>query len=539
MYGEKRTRRVEHPARAGCGYTEAHRRFALDRLYPSSLTYTDLVLSENLFECEGGRGRPAQVSTVFSAMARTLRNFRLHEMPAKAVKQVEEATSKRMRILDQDGSVFGAPNKHDLLRLSVVQAQSSPDMPMPSYDPSQFPRASAPALPIPDSDAFTRPRLPPPASVLSLPYRVATYSGRHAIALAMTHAGLRPGDSVLLPAYHCLGMVEPLRQAGLIPIYYPLCRDLTIHLSTLERLASVGARALVVVRYFGFVIDLAPIRSLADRLGLTLIEDCAHACFGGTPENPVGSTGDYAIASTMKFFPLPHGGLLASGRRDLSDIRLQAPPLPVELKAAVNALEQGIDYGRFGMPGRVAGIFLRARSALAWRGSYRQVGATAEDAPRDDCPEYAMDPRWLDWHASRVSTFLRDRTKIERLIERRRTYYLRYLTALSGRSDCRPLFDALPPGTVPQVFPLHVSSSLDVFVALKRQGVPIVRFGEFLDTPVTADLCPVSVDYSEHVLQFPCHQALRESEVDWILERLIAALDDARAKRRPQVGCAV
>jgi hypothetical protein len=120
VHGGRPTRRVEHPARAGCGYTEAHRRFALDRLYPSSPTYTDWVLSENLFESEGGRGRPAQASTVFSSLARTFRNFRLHEMPAKAVKQVEEAPIKRMRILDQDGSVFGAPNKHDHLRLSVV-----------------------------------------------------------------------------------------------------------------------------------------------------------------------------------------------------------------------------------------------------------------------------------------------------------------------------------------------------------------------------------------------------------------------------------
>lgn len=398
---------------------------------------------------------------------------------------------------------------------------------MQAYDSSVFPRSAAPALPIMSSESFGSRKKPPVVGALVLRSTVETYSGRHAIALAMAHAGLRSGDRVLVPAYHCLGMIEPLRKSGLVPVYYPIRSDLTVDPDAVVPLAHKGAKALLVVHYFGFVADLTPLRRMADRLGLVLVEDCAHACIGGSAERPVGSTGDYAIASTQKFFPIPHGGLLASAHRDLSDIRLKAPPLRIELKAAVNLLERSIEYDRLGALGRLLGRALRIKDRLLRRVRRdRDADGEQTGSPFIEAPEYAVDPRWLAWRATRVSSFLMHRAKTDRLVELRRVRYLRYRSVLAGRLDCRPLFESLPEGVVPQVFPLYVNSCLGVFVALKRQGVPIVRFGEFLDAPVTPELCPVSVDYAEHVLQFPCHQELRESELDWILERLLAALNE-------------
>ena len=401
---------------------------------------------------------------------------------------------------------------------------------MQTYDATRFPKSIAATLPVPSRDTFGWRQ--PLVGVLGLKHTVATYSGRHALAMAIAHAGIRSGDRVLLPAYHCLGMVEPLRKAGIETIYYPIRADLTADPDILETLVGSDAKALIVVHYFGFIMNLSALRRLTDRAGLVLIEDCAHACFGSVQDHPVGSVGDYAIASTQKFFPIPHGGLLASARRDLSDIRLPLPPLAMELKAAVNLIEKSIEYDRLGSVGRLFGRLLRSKDSLLRKiRSYRASLTKQTSYSEIEAHEYAMNPRWLAWRATRVSTFLMHRTKTDPLIRRRRAYYSRYLHALAGRSDCRPLFDALPDGVVPQVFPLYVQLSLEVFVALKRQGVPIIRFGEFLDTPVTPELCPVSVDYSAHVLQFPCHQELRETEVDWILECLVAALDQASGCR--------
>jgi len=400
---------------------------------------------------------------------------------------------------------------------------------MQSYDAATFPRPAAPALPVPSARSFALRTTPGPIGVWQRDGCVATYSGRYALALALAHAGCGAGDRVLLPAYHCLAMVEPLRQAGLMPVFYPIQTDTTVDLEVIARLGQGGAKVLVFVHCFGFVQDLAPLRQVADRLGMVLIEDCAHAWCGQAGGLPVGSVGDYAIASTLKFLPLGSGGLLASARRDLSDIRLRPPPLRIEFKAAVNLLEQALEYHRLGHAGRViAGLLgLRDRFRRLLRRMYPAGRALTGTTTPTPTPEFAMDPRWLEWSGTRGSALLLRHARTTDLVARRRGYYRAYLDLVTGRDDCRPLFDPLPAGVAPQVFPLYVEHCLAVFVTLKREGVPIIRFGEFLDPQVTPELCPVSIDYAEHLLQFPCHQELSEAEAAWIRGRLIAALDQA------------
>lgn len=396
------------------------------------------------------------------------------------------------------------------------------------YDPSLFPKARAPALPTPSPECFCLLPQPIAPGVLALTEVRHLHSGRYALSLALKQKKIGPGDHVLLPAYHCLAMVEPLRLAGVEPIYYPVGPNLSLDIAAIEQRAA-HVKAIIAVHYFGFPQDFRPLRNLADRLGLILIEDCAHACFGAVNGLPVGSLGDYAIASTMKFFPIGHGGVLASSRHPLVQPALKNPPLKIELKTAINLLEDAQIYQRLGRLGRLIDILIQLKNRLQ-RLTQRSQPLVPDhvDATLQSTPEYAMDSRWLEWRSSRVSRFLLRHTRIDHLIERRRHYYRIFLDAVANRTDCRPLFPELPEGVVPQVFPLYVNQCLPVFVNLKRQGVPIIRFGEFLDDPVDRDLCPVSVDYAEHVLQFPCHQTLREDEVAWIVERLIFALDAAK-----------
>jgi perosamine synthetase len=284
---------------------------------------------------------------------------------------------------------------------------------------------------------------------------------------------------------------------------------------------------LIVVHYFGVVQNLSAVRRLADQAHLWLIEDCSHALFGGTVEAPVGAVGDYAIGSTMKFLPIGFGGLLASARRDLADLVLPGPPLREELKAAYNLLESVLEYRRPDLPGPVVQWRIEQPRRSTRNRSTEGLAASGNN----DRAQYALDPRWLDRQATWISRVLLRRAATQRLAERRRANFAAYLHAVRGRNDCHPLFDPLPAGTVPQVFPLYVNDCLPVFIGLKRQGVPIIRFGEFLDPRVTAALCPVSIDYADHLLQFPCHQGLTTQEIHWIIRSLIIALDPVSGAR--------
>src|SRR5690606_10972504 len=109
---------------------------------------------------------------------------------------------------------------------------------------------------------------------------------------------------------------------------------------------STATRFLIVVHYFGFSQDLPTIRALCDRKGIAMIEDCAHAYFGKRDGWTVGSVGDFAIASPMKFFPVYDGGLLISAHRELDSVVLRSGGLGFELKAALSAIERAFGYAR-------------------------------------------------------------------------------------------------------------------------------------------------------------------------------------------------
>ena len=99
-----------------------------------------------------------------------------------------------------------------------------------------------------------------------------------------------------------------------------------------------------------------------------------------------------------------------------------------------------------------------------------------------------------------------------------------FLRELSGISGGTPLFPRLPEGVVPYVFPFHVDEPERVFSLLKQQGVPILRFGEYLWPGVDSSTCPVSIDFSRRIFQFPCHQELRHEEIAWMIARIRDAL---------------
>jgi hypothetical protein len=74
------------------------------------------------------------------------------------------------------------------------------------------------------------------------------------------------------------------------------------------------------------------------------------------------------------------------------------------------------------------------------------------------------------------------------------------------------------------VFPLLTDNPRPLFRTLKMQGVPIIRFGEYLWPGVDAAVCANSVDLSQRVLSFSCHQELRDGELEWMINQIKEAL---------------
>jgi hypothetical protein len=133
---------------------------------------------------------------------------------------------------------------------------------------------------------------------------------------------------------------------------------------------------------------------------------------------------------------------------------------------------------------------------------------------------FSFEPQWINKRSSLFSRSMVKTVSKSRMAAKRRRNYLALHQALSELPGCRALFSELPDGVVPWVYPLVSDNLRTVFPILKNAGVPIIRFGEYLWPGVDSEVCAASVELSQSVMQFPCHQDLREEELNWMIEKV-------------------
>lgn len=392
-----------------------------------------------------------------------------------------------------------------------------------------IPKADVPVGPVLSWSTFGGDRNRP-LSVLDAGEACLVKSGRIAIFLALRLMGISARQRILLPAYHCSAMVQPVIAIGAIPVFYRLNDDLSVNLADIESKIDAKTRALIVVHYFGFHQDMPTIRHFCDQRGLLLLEDCAHSFFGEIQGQPVGSFGDYAIASIWKFFPVTDGGcLIGKGSKKLrEDIKPQH--LMSQLRCLLQIAEDSEYYGRRGMA--PIAVILRSmdrlrrlafganpmpRSKSNGLGAGRHGHADKHVGSEERIADCAMGES--DTGMASVSCFVANMAAHDRAFQRRRLNYLRLADGISGLPGVRPLFSKLPNGVAPYLLPVCVDNLAEIFPKLEDAAVPMLRFGQFLWPDGGVSACKVSNRYAAHVVQFPCHQELWESEVDWIIER--------------------
>lgn len=376
----------------------------------------------------------------------------------------------------------------------------------------RYPRPKIPVLPVLSSGTFRE------KTIFRYPSRffsadcLSFRSGRAAIAQALRLAGVGRGDEVLVPAYHCGSMVEPAIWLGAGIVFVHVNPDLTLNLEDLVAKITPHTRLVIAPHYFGFPQPLDRMLALKDRCGFVLLEDCAHALYGADGSHVLGSRGDYAIASTCKWFPAPEGGMLcANPPADLDDkvVRTRGS-LGLEARSMLSIVHDATIYGR--MP------LLRplARAANWMSASTKPLRDSVIDGPMAASAQWRwLRPEQVDDRQSRSVVWLLRHAARHTAAERRRANFLTLLDHLGGLRRARPLHMSLPTGTVPYMFPLVLDDPHADFATLKRRGVPIWRWEDLAESD-----CPIALDYRLRLLQLPCHQELTAHEMDWMIEQL-------------------
>jgi dTDP-4-amino-4,6-dideoxygalactose transaminase len=282
------------------------------------------------------------------------------------------------------------------------------------------------------------------AEFLEAPHLSLVTNGMLGLAAAVEAAGLR-GEVVTTP-YSFVATTHAVKLGQLAPVFVDISEDdLNIDPALIEAAITPRTSAIVAVHCYGNPCNVEAIQAIADRRGLKVVYDAAHAFGVRRKGRSVLPHGDFSILSfhATKAFNTFEGGAVvagsAEGKRAVDSLRnfgiadeVTIPAVGTnakmsEFNAALGVLQ--LDYFDSVREGRRA-VDSRYRAALA-----DIDGLDALAIPEGVEPNFSYFPVLVrdDYGLSRDALY--DRLKSEQIYSRR--YFYPLLSSL-------PMYRALP-----------------------------------------------------------------------------------------------
>jgi len=140
------------------------------------------------------------------------------------------------------------------------------------------------------------------------------------IYAALKSVGVAPGDKVLCNAFTLAPVPGAIENAGAGPVFVEITKDYVTNLEDLEQKASQsGARFFLLSHMRGHIADMDRVVEVCGRLGIVLIEDCAHTVgcsWNGRFTGTFGKAGCFS-SQTYKHMNSGEGGLLVTDDDDV------------------------------------------------------------------------------------------------------------------------------------------------------------------------------------------------------------------------------
>lgn len=151
---------------------------------------------------------------------------------------------------------------------------------------------------------------------------IALANGTVSLEIALSAAGIKPGDEVIVPPITFVASATAVSRIGAEPVFVDIDPQ-TINLNPAAVADHINprTRAIVVVHFAGHPADLDLLTELCDQHGLVMIEDCAHAHGAQWHERSVGSFGSFGSFSFQgsKNMTAGEGGILVTNDADLAE----------------------------------------------------------------------------------------------------------------------------------------------------------------------------------------------------------------------------
>lgn len=317
---------------------------------------------------------------------------------------------------------------------------------------------------------------------------VGVSSGTDAIALALRGLGVESGDEVVTVANSFVATAGAIVQLGATPVFCDVGDDELIDVDQLEAHITRRTTAVVPVHLRGRPADLIGLRSVADRHGLAMVEDCSQAFLAERSGHQVGTVGH---AGCFSLHPLKNPGAMGD-----------------------------------------AGVVITSDATLAAR---LRVLRNHGLVDRDTCAEWGSNAR-LD--AVQAALLMPKLEVASQRRDRRATVAAEYRAVLEGLGDG----SVVPPPVRAEAveawysFVVRVRDSRDALLAaLHQRGI-----GALVHYPVPIHLqpaarglglglgaLPTTERLAGEILTLPCFSTMTDDEVQMVADALLEVLPSA------------
>lgn len=149
------------------------------------------------------------------------------------------------------------------------------------------------------------------AAYHGLPHCTSVDNGTNALKLALEALGVGPGDEVVTVSNTAAPTVVAIAGTGATPVFVDVRED-DFHRDTdqVEAALTDRTRVLLPVHLYGQRVDMAPLRRVAERHGLAVLEDCAQSHGATHHGRTAGTMGD---AAAFSFYPTKVLGAYGDG----------------------------------------------------------------------------------------------------------------------------------------------------------------------------------------------------------------------------------
>ena len=153
------------------------------------------------------------------------------------------------------------------------------------------------------------------ADYIGVRYAMATSSATGALHLGLLALGVGPDDEVIVPAQTWVASASAVTYCGATPVFVDVEHDSwCLDPALLEAAISPRTKAIMPVHLYGNPSDMDPIRAIARRHGICIIEDAAPsvgALYGGVHTGALGDVAAFSFQGA-KILSTGEGGMLVT-----------------------------------------------------------------------------------------------------------------------------------------------------------------------------------------------------------------------------------